>query len=237
MKNTILFILISVFLFIVNCVKKINQPTVETIDGIQYVHNSETPMYPKMTVTFEEELTIGEEDETGEIILYQPSRVVVDDEENIYISDRSDQAIKVFDKRGQYLKTIGAQGGGPGEFKSIGNMDVLPDGRLFVMDYRSRRASIFDSEGEFLTSFNFRNYILAVYLTTDTSFTANENVYGEERKYSIKTFDIGTKELLSYGEFTPPGFSAVDMGGGRMMSISLPYAPHSVFVGDPRGVD
>jgi len=33
--------------------------TVEVIDGIEYIHNTETPLYPDKTVTFIEELSLG----------------------------------------------------------------------------------------------------------------------------------------------------------------------------------
>jgi len=38
---------------------------VEVIDGIEYIHNTETPMHPDKTVSFVEDLSISREDEDG----------------------------------------------------------------------------------------------------------------------------------------------------------------------------
>lgn len=43
------------------------------IDGIEYVHNPEIPLNPNKMVSFEEELSIGEEDEEGNIVLFRPA--------------------------------------------------------------------------------------------------------------------------------------------------------------------
>jgi len=87
--------------------------------------------------TSEEELAINEEDANGNIILYKPSRITIDSEGNICIFDSQDISIKVFSPDGTFVKSIGRQGEGPGEFQSIGPMKFFPDGRLLVLDWRS----------------------------------------------------------------------------------------------------
>ena len=87
---------------------------VEIKEGIEYVHNPKEPLYPGKSVHFEEELSIFPEDEDGKILIYRPDRYAVDEDGHIYICDRIDQKIKVFDPSGRYVRSIGDKGEGPG---------------------------------------------------------------------------------------------------------------------------
>ncbi len=127
--------------------------SVEIIDGIEFIHNTETPIHPDKTVLFEKDLSISSEDEEGNIVLFDPGRYQVDSDENIYISESSDQVIKVFSPDGEYIKTFGAKGDGPGEFQSIGYLGFTPQGSFVVIDNRARRTNLFDATGQFLKGF------------------------------------------------------------------------------------
>ena len=207
---------------------------VEVIDGIECIHNSETPLYPDKTVTFVEGLSIGGEDEDGNIILFQPLFFAVDDSENIYISESQDQVIKVFGSNGKYIKTIGAKGSGPGEFQMILSLDVTKDGKLLVTDHSARRTSFFDSSGKFLTSFQWRKGYYIFILTKSSSYIIGERAISGVRQFGFiyaKEIDFEGKEIGSYGEFTMPEPLIVRQGGSTHYS-SLPVSRRSLFAGD-----
>jgi hypothetical protein len=204
---------------------------VEVIDGVTHIHNSESPLYPERTLIFEEELSIGGENDAGNIILYQPWRYTVGDKGDIYVSDRQESVVKKFNSEGQYIQTIGTKGEGPGEFQAMGSMTILPDGRLIILDWRARRTSIFGADGVFNESYKWRNSHFDIYFVTESSYTVEENVYGEERQLFVKTYDFNGKERVSFGQFTPPGMK-MSTQGNSAFSIGLPYAPASIFAGD-----
>ncbi len=217
---------------LVSCGKKSEQAKVEMVDGVRLVHNPATPLYPDKKVTFEEELSIGGEDENGEIILYQPIRLAVDDDGNIYVADMSDSKIKVFDAQGNFIRSIGEKGQGPGEFSSIGGIQILPNGNLIALDYRNRRTSIFDKNGKFLSSYTWKNHQYLILLTTDSSYTIQENVYEKgDRKLFVKTYNFEGKELVNFGEFKPSGVKILRKGN-IAFGIGIPYTPASIFAGD-----
>lgn len=183
-----------------------------------YVHNTATPLHPQKTVTFEEEFTYRDKDESDEIRLFKPGGIAVDRRGHIYIEDDSDMAIKVFDQTGKFLRAMGRRGEGPGEFTYIGDMVPLPDGRLLVTDFQARRTSFFGPEGQFLA--------------TDSSCTLEEGVYSEEiRERWIKTIDFAGEELISFGKFSFPDIKMIRIGQGAV-SMSVPWTPASVFAGD-----
>jgi hypothetical protein len=206
---------------------------VETIDGVTCVHNPATPLYPEKTVTFEEELTFSDKDETGEIRLFKPGRYIVDAQGHVYIEDDSDMSIKVLDAEGRYLRAIGRKGSGPGEFGQISDLVLLPDGRLLVTDFETRRTSFFSPEGEFLSSFQWKKFFSQVHLVTDSSYTVNETVTTEDsRELWIKTIDFEGEELAAFGKFKYPEFKMLRQGDVTF-GTSVPHSPRSVFIGDP----
>ena len=60
--------------------------------------------------------------------------------------------IKVFTAAGEYLRSIGREGEGPGEFASLWSLSVFGGDSIFAWDTRSRRASVFSSDGELVRS-------------------------------------------------------------------------------------
>lgn len=207
---------------------------VEVIDGVECIHNTEIPLHPDKTVAFEEDLSISGEDQDGNIILFEPRLLLVDDNEKIYISESKDQVIKVFDSDGKYIKTIGAKGSGPGEFQMIAYLAITKDGKLIVMDRRARRTSFFDTSGQFLKSFQWQTDYYNFILMRSSSYIISEIVYGTDRQFQelfVKEIDFNGKEIRSYGQFTPEEPKIIRKGNSSHY-ISLPVSPHSVFAGD-----
>ena len=238
MKKALFILSIIVLMILSACSKKPESSArVEIIDGIENVHNTKTPLHPNKTATLELDLEIGGEDEDGNIILYKPDKFVVDEKENIYISDTWDMIIKVFDKNGQFKHSIGGKGQGPGEFQNVGYMAILPDGGLLTLDNHAGITSVFDDHGEFRKSHKWRNILSFgssfVYLTTDSSYLTKETVRGEKSQVFIKEFDFSGKELCSYGEFTQSE-SKIVSEAGITMKLILPYTPRSIFAGDQK---
>ncbi len=77
------------------------------------------------------------------------------DQDRIYLKDKSQKRIMVFTINGQFVRSIGRQGGGPGEFRRLYTMDVR-DGLIACFDEGTRRITLFDSSGVFLNSFGVR---------------------------------------------------------------------------------
>ena len=58
--------------------------------------------------------------------------------------------VKVYDRQGGLVQTLGRAGGGPGEFRAPISATELHDGRLAVLDDRQSRVSFFAPAGEYL---------------------------------------------------------------------------------------
>lgn len=90
----------------------------------------------------------GEEGTAGELI--SPGSIALDALGRVFVADRGPAVIKVYDPRGQFLRSIGREGSGPGEFRVA---YIAIRGELLVVhDPRTSRTSVFDTSGTFLRS-------------------------------------------------------------------------------------
>ena len=73
--------------------------------------------------------------------------LAADSRDNIYILDYVTQEIYVFDFEGDFLRTLGGQGDGPGEFRDALGPAIGPGDTLWVADRRAARFSVFSPDG------------------------------------------------------------------------------------------
>ncbi len=66
-----------------------------------------------------------------------------------YVADSEDKWLRWFDRGGRLLKTIGREGGGPGEFRALAAAGSMTD-TIWAMDTQIRRVSLFTTDGTFL---------------------------------------------------------------------------------------
>ncbi len=76
----------------------------------------------------------------GELIW--PTSVVIDPKRRIYVSDRNDNSIKIFDDI-HLVAVVGGRGSAPGRFKEITDMWLSDAGLLYVADSGNRRVQVF----------------------------------------------------------------------------------------------
>jgi len=132
--------------------------TITDSAGVSIVSNTSTPMWgsgDEWTVT--EDLRIGTiagepEYQFGQIVPL--ASIDVDGDGNIYVMDLQAQDVRVFDAQGQYVRTLGGPGTGPGEFsQQAGFVFINPRGEILVPDLGNQRVSVFSPTGEPAYSF------------------------------------------------------------------------------------
>ncbi len=240
MKKAYVILCMSLVLLFFGC-RKAPESTarVEVIDGVEYVHNPAHPRHPDLSLSLEEELALGGEDKDGNPILYQTGEFIVNDSWDIYIIDRQDQNIKVFDPQGKFKQTIGTKGEGPGEFQYLSLITFLPDNRLVVLDSMARRTSLFDPNGQFLSSFQWTKSYTRLILATPDSYFIQEFIRKEDadsltdRKLVLVELDLQGNEMHSFGEFKIAVSKLLNLGE-IMIGINVPHSAQSIFTGDQK---
>jgi len=217
MKKRIRVISIALFLslsiILISCGKQKSEwkGIVEKENGVTVVKNPKEPMYREKVFSLEEELSIGVAEGRAEYMFSEIGTIAVGDEERIYISDWKEIHIKVFDKDGMYLITIGRKGQGPGEFERISGMQITHQKELLVFDMNMRRISFFTVAGKLIETLS---------LSELRPFKLNMN---SKRNFIITSF---TLDLMTNQSITE--FKIYDANLSLLNTIAAP-GPRSLF--------
>lgn len=127
--------------------------SVDTLpNGAIEVHNPSSGIWDSTTAWHVvEELRIGTLDGSGPDLFGNIATFEVDESGNFYVFEGQTQELRVFDASGRFLRTIGREGGGPGEFRQGIGLAWAPDGLLWVVDPGNSRISTFDTTGTYVT--------------------------------------------------------------------------------------
>jgi len=107
--------------------------SVETIDGVRYVHNNAPAWGDNPCIALEKVRVFGSAAGEDEHYAFDDIRsLTVDQDGNLYVLDGGKCRIQKFDPQGRYVATIGQKGNGPGEFTSPMYIEVDRTGNLYV---------------------------------------------------------------------------------------------------------
>ncbi|HEV3052329.1 MAG TPA: 6-bladed beta-propeller [Longimicrobium sp.] len=91
--------------------------------------------------------SVGVADGRGADVFGAVGDVGFDGAENLYVLDRLNARVAVFDSAGRFVRTLGRRGGGPGEFSAPQQMAVTRAGEVVVSDAGRRALVIFARDG------------------------------------------------------------------------------------------
>jgi len=140
--------------------------------------------------------------EKGQVL--EPTDVVIDTLRNIvYVADKSNNMIDVFDTSGKYIKSWGSLGSGKGQFNNPADLaaDFTRD-LIFVSDIGNNRVQKFDTNGNFLGMWGSTGAGLGQFdHTGDISLDpAEKMVYvGDIGNHRIQKFDYDGNFVKSWG--------------------------------------
>jgi hypothetical protein len=184
-------------------------------NNVKTVNNLEIPLYKSEFLSIKEDLSIGGEKSRT----YQESLSLVIDicvglDGRIYVADYKSSEIKIFDKFGNFLRTFGKKGQGPGEFIQLQELSFCTDiNKIFVHD--RRRGHFFDPDGNYVKDIAYRNNYFSVKADSKGRLTGLAEIRNEN-KYKA--------ELFLINENGNPGISLAQ-SPPIDMSVDNPYQP------------
>jgi DNA-binding beta-propeller fold protein YncE len=124
------------------------------------------------------------------------------EQDELYVSDTGGHVVNVFNKSGDYIRTIGSRGIEPGRFNFPTHLWVDKSGKLYVSDTLNYRVQVFSSQGEFLNMFGEHgdhpgNFAHPCGVATD----GFGNIYVTDRQFeNVQIFDQQGRILMAFGQ-------------------------------------
>ena len=103
------------------------------VEGVRTIQNPATPVEPPARVEMKELWRIGGDTDNEDEFFGVISKILADGDGNVYLLDSQLHEIKIFSPDGEFVRTIGAEGEGPGEFQFATDMFFTPTGNVGVM--------------------------------------------------------------------------------------------------------
>ncbi len=160
------------------------------------VKNPPKPAYGPGAFSLVEELAIGGETAEGYVFASIGS-IAVGGDGTIFVLDDKDKAVKVFDRDGKRLRTIGKAGEGPAEFTLPRSISWMAPDEIAVTDFR-RRVLVFKEDGRHVRDINASTTGFAdAQPDSRGEFYAYNIVFDPENgRYELRKADAGFKDLF-----------------------------------------
>lgn len=147
-------------------------------------------------------LTIGDDEGLGgEYLFGSVASVALDSAGRIYVADRTDSSLRVYSRDGGYLRAIGREGEGPGEFQVPLDLVFSANGDLWVRDLNRIQQLVRSANGTIPDSV-VRTHPLTGYANTrpDRAGIADSLYY-----YPSYSYPLGGAARYFYEVFGPLG--------------------------------
>jgi hypothetical protein len=129
-------------------------PTVRDSAGISIVQN-ETQAWKKgqeWRLSAEPVTDVGVADGDPDQQFARVSHALRLSDGTLLVADGQANEIRAFDAQGRFLRKMGRSGGGPGEFRGLESLHLLPGDTVAAYDYMAARLSFFAPGGAFVRS-------------------------------------------------------------------------------------
>ena len=124
----------------------------------------------------------------------------VDSEGKIFVLDKQQCKVFIFNKFGNYIQAIGEKGQGPGEFSSPKKIFIDSEDRINVLE--DRRLHKFDNKADFIKSINFRFFMHTCSLAVNGEILALSHEMSpkglSQRIYSLNPEGEKTKTIAEH---------------------------------------
>ena len=217
--------------------------TIPVPEGTPIIEYAAVPVEERTErIELVEDLVIGQRGDDPNYIFYAPVYMAVDKFGSMYVVDQLDAKVQVFDEHGEYIRTLGKKGQGPGEFNIPIAVAVAGD-YIIVHDPTTLRLSVWNSDGRHLKDRIMtmtRTIDRPMFGTEDGAFIAHYSQRVTEPSSSslqiVARFSIDGAEVLRLGELKEPPKLTIHTGPVSYTSSSNDMAGVPGYAATPAGL-
>jgi hypothetical protein len=115
-------------------------------------------------------LSIGMLDGAEELMFGSVRQMAVDEEGGIYAFDGQVPALRYFDAEGNYVRTLGREGAGPGEYQGfVSGLALRRDGKIVLLNPQNTRINVYEPDGTHFTQWPVQGGFFSPGLVLDTT--------------------------------------------------------------------
>lgn len=117
--------------------------------GIRIVRSAfpDRTQRPVWWVSQSPEVSVGQLGGPSEYVVYRVTEVLRFSDGTLVVANAAGTELRFYDAGGNHLRTVGREGDGPGEFRSMSALRRLEDDRLLVADDRLKRVTHLERDG------------------------------------------------------------------------------------------
>lgn len=131
-----------------------------------------------------------------EIELANSTGKVIKVDSLFYMTERYNKRISIYDDNFNFIKSVGNQGRGPGEYESISVFKYC-DSLFYIVDSKLQRVTMLDKEMEMKHSFNLKYSLCSELAIKNDYIYAFHDVVKDEEKFSISEKYLFTDGKIS----------------------------------------
>ncbi len=213
--------------------------TITTEGGVTTVRNESGSVWGGKAELIEE-ASIGVDIGEPEYMLGD-IRAVTANDEHIYVADVSVPVVRVYDHEGRYVREVGSQGSGPGEFLRPDKAVVAADGTLYV--YGDGRVNVYSPSGESIDTWQFPRPSFGssspIVLTSDGTLYLHDRLRGSgglaDRRDGMRALgpEGPAEEMVLVPDLPAESYALVNeiVTGTRRMTArtTVPFGPRLVW--------
>jgi len=139
-------------------------------DNVTVAITSGGPKYTEPLFDYEVVVTLKENPDRPESMLWRSGDICMDRDGYFYVEDKGNGRIAVFDPQGEFVRSFGRVGDGPGEFRAMDFLHILGD-VLSISDIMLPRTTRYKTDGTLLEVIsNFKSPFQRLHRAPDNRF-------------------------------------------------------------------
>jgi hypothetical protein len=171
-------------------------------NGVKVVRNPSEPLFGEFAFDLQEDLAIGGDPQNEHYYFPKGGSLSVDDEGNLFVTDIGNKRIQMYDKKGVFVRTIGRQGQGPGEYVFPGQVSFDPEGNICVRN-GGIELNVYGKDGIIIKKVTFKTFVSAFILGPQGTIIGTKQPSFEPGgpKHSLVQLDKDGSVLRTIAEF------------------------------------